>query len=34
MEKDMMAKETGSDINLVLPAKGLTHEEVMQSLQK
>ena len=30
----MMAKETGCETNLILPAKGLTEEQVMESLHK
>jgi hypothetical protein len=34
MEKDMMAKETGCEVTLKLPAKGLTEQQVMDSLHK
>lgn len=30
----MMAKEEGCEINLTLPAKGLTEKQVMESLYK
>lgn len=30
----MMSKEVGCDINLTLPAKGLSEEQVMESLHK
>lgn len=34
MEHDMMKKETGCEVNLTLPAKGFTEEQVMESLHK
>ncbi|GAA5814070.1 hypothetical protein MFLAVUS_007560 [Mucor flavus] len=34
MEKSMMSKEAGCEINLTLPAKGLSEKEVMDSLHK
>lgn len=34
MEHSMMSKEVGCDINLTLPAHGLTEEQVMESLHK
>jgi len=34
MEKSMMDKEVGLGSNLTLPAKGMTEQEVMDSLHK
>jgi sphinganine-1-phosphate aldolase len=34
MEHSMMSKEVGCDINLTLPANGLSEEQIMESLQK
>jgi sphinganine-1-phosphate aldolase len=34
MEKSMMGKEVGLGTNLTLPAKGLTEQEVLESLHK